>query len=65
MVKFISWNVNGIRANLEKGFLDFLRSENPDIIGLQEVKATFEQFPAQMDVASLGYEIFWNSAEKK
>ena len=65
MLKFVSWNVNGIRSNLEKGFLEFLRTENPDIIGLQEVKATLDQFPAQMDVGSLGYEIFWNAAEKK
>jgi exodeoxyribonuclease-3 len=65
MLKFVSWNVNGIRSNLEKGFLAFLQSENPDIIGLQEVKATLDQFPAQMDLASLGYEIYWNSADKK
>jgi exodeoxyribonuclease-3 len=65
MLKLVSWNVNGIRSNLEKGFLAFLQSENPDIIGLQEVKATLDQFPAQMDLTSLGYEIFWNSAEKK
>jgi exodeoxyribonuclease-3 len=65
MVKLVSWNVNGIRSNLDKGFLAFLQSEMPDVIGLQEVKATLEQFPAQMDLASLGYEIYWNSALKK
>ena len=65
MHKIVSWNVNGIRSNLEKGFLSFLQEENPDIIGLQEVKAMFDQFPAQLDVQSLGYEIFWNAAEKK
>jgi len=53
MTKFISWNVNGIRSNLEKGFLEYLRVENPDVIGLQEVKAMLDQFPAQMDLASL------------
>jgi len=38
MKKYISWNVNGMRAVLKKNFFDFLESENPDIIALQETK---------------------------
>lgn len=59
--KLISWNVNGIRAILGKGFLDFVAEENPDILCLQEVKANRDQ----VDLALDGYEIFWNGAEKK
>ncbi len=64
MTKIISWNVNGIRAVLKKGFLDFLSSENPDIICIQETKA----HPDQVDhiIDELGYHHeYWNSAEKK
>jgi len=61
-MKLVSWNVNGIRSNLTKGFLEYLRSENPDVIGLQEVKAKEEQFPARLDVESLGYSVYWNAA---
>ena len=64
-MKLISWNVNGIRSNLSKGFLDYLKIENPDIIGLQEVKATEDQFPATSELRDLGYTIFWNAAERK
>ena len=61
-MKIISWNVNGIRSCEKKGFFDFLKTESPDIICLQEVRAEQEQVdlsPAE------GYEIYWNSAEKK
>ncbi len=60
-MKLISWNVNGIRAALKKGFLDFLKAEAPDILCVQETKAAPE------DVASEwhGYEAYWNYAEKK
>ena len=37
-MKFVSWNVNGLRAVLNKGFLDYLRAEDPDVICLQESK---------------------------
>lgn len=59
-MKLISWNVNGIRAVLKKGFLQFIEKENPDILCLQEVKA------AASDVATSfsGRHLFWNSAEK-
>ncbi|MCK9271935.1 exodeoxyribonuclease III [Candidatus Gracilibacteria bacterium] len=64
-MKLISFNVNGIRSNIQKGFLDYLISENPDIIGLQEVKAQENELPIKIDLMSLGYEIYWNSANKK
>ena len=61
-MKLISWNVNGVRAVLGKGLLEFIRSEDPDILCLQEVKAQ----PEQVDVEwPAGYEAHWNSAEKK
>jgi len=62
-----SWNVNGIRANINKGtFFAFLRDKSPDIVGLQEVKARQEQIDAQhiQEIQSLGYHIFWNDAQR-
>ena len=64
-MKLISWNVNGIRASIQTGFLDYIQKELPDIIGLQEVKATEDQFPIKLDLFWLWYEIYWNSAIKK
>ena len=64
-MKLISFNVNWIRSNIAKWFLDYLVSENPDIIGLQEVKAQENELPIKIDLMSLGYEIYWNSANKK
>ena len=43
MTKFISWNVNGIRAAIRKGFLNFIEKYDPDILCLQETKALPEQ----------------------
>lgn len=61
-MKIISWNVNGIRAVLKKGFLTFVEKENPDIICIQETKA----HPHQVDTKLENYpHHFWNSAEKK
>lgn len=63
-MKIISYNVNGIRAAMNKGFVEWLTLENPDIIGLQEVKADLSQInPAVFE--DLGYEIYWNPALKK
>ena len=62
-VKFISWNVNGIRAVLKKGFADFIAAEQPDIVCLQETKATPEQVEVPPGLAS--YHAAWNIAEKK
>jgi len=61
-MKFISWNVNGIRAVLKKGFMDFLEKENPDIICLQETKAHKEQVDINLESYPFDY---WNSAIKK
>jgi len=61
-MKLVSWNVNGIRAALKKGFLDFVKKENPDILCVQETKA----HPDQVDLVLDKYPYhFWNSAEKK
>lgn len=62
MTKIISWNVNGIRAVLKKGFLDFISSESPDILCIQETKAR----PDQVELELSQYpHMYWNSAEKK
>ncbi len=60
-MKFISWNVNGLRACVTKGFYDFFQSENADFFCLQETKLQAGQI--QMDLP--GYHQFWNYAEKK
>ena len=60
-MKFISWNVNGLRACLKKGFLDFYRQEKPDFLCLQETKMSQGQAELELD----GALEFWNSAEKK
>jgi exodeoxyribonuclease-3 len=60
-IKLISWNVNGIRAALKKGFIDYVRSENPDILCIQETKA--QEGQAEVDLPE--YTEYWNSAERK
>lgn len=60
-MKLISWNVNGLRAVLKKGFLEYLKAQDPDVICLQETKAHRDQ--VEIDLPN--YEEFWNSAEKK
>ena len=60
-MKLISWNVNGLRACMGKGFLEVLEGESPDVICLQETKMQREQ--ADFDFP--GYREFWYSAEKK
>lgn len=65
-MKCISWNVNGIRACLNKWFLEYLENEDPDIIWLQETKAKLEQL-TKKDISlieSLGYNMYWNSAQR-
>ncbi|MDP2175393.1 MAG: exodeoxyribonuclease III [Bacteroidota bacterium] len=63
-MKIISYNVNGIRSAINKGFVDFLKSENPDIVCLQEIKANIEDID-QMLFENLGYNCYWFSAQKK
>ncbi|HIY21405.1 MAG TPA: exodeoxyribonuclease III [Candidatus Flavonifractor merdigallinarum] len=60
-MKLISWNVNGLRACLNKGFLDFFHTTAPDILCLQETKLQ----PHQIELELPGYHQYWNSAEKK
>ena len=61
MKKFISWNVNGLRACVTKGFLDFFNEVNADVFCLQETKLQAGQIDLQLD----GYHMYWNYAEKK
>lgn len=64
-MKIISYNVNGIRAAITKGFLDWLQAANPDVICLQEIKATHDQIPV-MDIEMAGYPYqYYFPAEKK
>jgi len=64
-MKIISYNVNGIRAAIKNGFLDWLQQANPDIICLQEIKATEDQIP-KMEVELAGYSYqYYFSAQKK
>ena len=60
-MKLISWNVNGIRACVGKGFLDYFHSADADIFCIQETKCQPEQITLEQD----GYFQYWNSAEKK
>jgi exodeoxyribonuclease-3 len=60
-MKLITWNVNGLRACLGKGFLEFCREQDPDMICIQETKMQ----EGQAEIILEGYEQFWNSAEKK
>ena len=60
-MKFISWNVNGIRACMTKGFIDFFKEVDADIFCLQETKLQAGQI--EMDLE--GYHQYWNYAEKK
>lgn len=63
-MKFISWNVNGLRAALKNGFLDVLRDFDADIVALQEIKIQPDQLPDELENIP-GYQAFWHSARKK
>ena len=60
-MRFISWNVNGLRACMQKGFSDYFERENPDFFCLQETKLQAGQIDLQFE----GYEQYWNYAQKK
>lgn len=60
-MKLISWNVNGLRACVGKGFIDFIRAEDADIFCVQETKLQ----EGQIDLDLPGYYQYWNYAEKK
>ncbi|MFN3756533.1 MAG: exodeoxyribonuclease III [Flavobacterium sp.] len=64
-MKIISYNVNGIRAAINKGFLDWLQHANPDIICLQEIKATEEQIPTEaIREAGYPYQYYFSAVKK-
>ncbi len=60
-MKFVSWNVNGLRACMGKGFMEFFAAEDADIFALQETKMQ----PGQAEFEREGYASFWSSAVKK
>lgn len=64
-MKIISYNVNGIRAAMRKGFLEWLQSANPDVICIQETKANMDQVDVA-EIEAAGYPFhYWFSAQKK
>lgn len=64
-MKIISYNVNGIRAALNKGFIEWLKAANPDVICLQEIKAMEDQLDVNVfEEAGYTYH-YWFSAQKK
>ena len=63
-MRIISYNVNGIRAAIKKGFFEWLKTDPADVICLQEIKATREDVDIKM-LEALGFEHHWFSAEKK
>ncbi|MGL5439495.1 MAG: exodeoxyribonuclease III [Filifactoraceae bacterium] len=66
-MKFISWNVNGLRAVLDKNFLEFMEAETPDFMCLQETKLQKEQIPEKLTdfLKEKGYHHYWDCAVKK
>ena len=60
-MQFISWNVNGLRACMQKGFMDYFLQQQPDFFCLQEIKLQ----DGQIDLQIPGYSIYWNYARKK
>jgi exodeoxyribonuclease-3 len=60
-MKLVSWNVNGLRACLNKGFEDFFKEVDADIFCIQETKMQ----PEQAEISFEGYSLYWNSAVKK
>ena len=71
-MNLISWNVNGIRACLKKGFSDFFETQNADIFCLQETKMQVDMDNLSKDASEIlnlpifdNYFCYWNSAEKK
>ena len=60
-MRFISWNVNGLRAAVGKGFLEYFKEADADIFSLQETKLQ----AGQIDLETEGYHQYWNYAEKK
>lgn len=63
-MKIISYNVNGIRSAMQKGLVEWMAQESPDIVCLQETKALPEQVDCHL-FEELGYNLYWMSAEKR
>jgi exodeoxyribonuclease III len=65
-IRLLSWNVNGLRAALGKGFLDWLAADGPDLLALQETRARPEQLPGHLaeHLEELGYRQVWHPAER-
>jgi exodeoxyribonuclease III len=63
-MRIFSWNVNGIRAALKKGFSNWIETESPDVVCIQETKANQDQVDADL-FPPKGYKAYWNSAERK
>ncbi len=63
-MKIISYNINGIRASIKKGLVEWIKKINPDVICFQEIKAFKDQFNEQLFI-DLGFYCFWHSAQKK
>ena len=65
-MKIITYNVNGIRAALKKGFIDWLKSSNADLVCIQETKAQLSSLSAELSLfENLGYQVYWHDAVKK
>ena len=63
-MKIITWNVNGLRAAINKGILEWLASQQADVICLQEVKARSDQVTDEQLSILDGYQAVWNSAQR-
>src|ERR1035437_7459418 len=64
MPKIVTYNVNGIRSAISKGWIDWLKAVNPDVVCLQEIKASSDQIDPT-PLQNMGYHLYWNSAQKK
>ncbi|MGE4489656.1 MAG: exodeoxyribonuclease III [Kiritimatiellales bacterium] len=66
-IKLMSWNVNGIRAVMKKGFMDFFHTHQPDILCLQEIKVHNADLPEDIRLTGTadGYSGYWNGADRK
>ncbi len=63
-MRILSWNVNGVRAVVKKGFFDWLELETPDVLCLQEIKARTEDLEESI-LKPTGYHTVWNPAVRK
>ena len=63
-ITFWSWNVNGLRAIIQKDFIKTIQAEKPDFLCVQETKLQEHQIPGELD-ALTGYQRYWSHAERK